>query len=59
MKLKIIAPRERKSENIEQQDFLMQNGCSVIQGFYYSPASATENFTALLENQAPLFQATE
>ena len=56
MKLKVIA---EGVENIDQQNFLKQNGCFVIQGFYYSPAIPAEKFTALLEDQAPLFQTTE
>lgn len=56
MNLKVIA---EGVENIEQQDFLNQNGCFVIQGFYYSPAIPTEKFTLLLEDQASLFQTAE
>lgn len=56
MKLKIIA---EGVENIEQQDFLKQNGCFIIQGFYYSPAIPTDKFTALLKDQTPLFQTTK
>jgi len=40
MKLKAIA---EGVENIKQQGFLEQNGCFVIQEFYYSPAIPTEN----------------
>ncbi len=56
MKLKIIV---EGVENIEQQDFLNQDGCSVIQGLYYSPAISSDKFIALLEDQTALFHTTE
>jgi len=56
MKLKVIA---EGVEEIEQQDFLKQNGCYIIQGYYYSPPIPTAKFTALLEDQPSLFQSNE
>lgn len=37
-------------ESIEQKDFLLQNGCNSIQGYYYSKALSAEDMTEYLKN---------
>jgi diguanylate cyclase (GGDEF)-like protein len=48
-KLNVIALAEGV-ETKEQLDFLRDNGCDLIQGYYFSPAVSASDFTKLLEN---------
>jgi FOG: EAL domain len=38
-------------ETHEQLDFLMENGCSVVQGYIFSPALCREDASAFLQEQ--------
>ena len=40
-------------ERREELDFLMENGCDMVQGFYYSPAVDRDAFFALAHNGFP------
>lgn len=53
MRLKVIA---EGVESWEQQDFLRQNGCHLVQGFYYSPAVPATQLLDLLGDQIQLFR---
>lgn len=49
LQLRVVA---EGAENIEQVQFLWQNHCDQVQGFYFSPAVARDHLQAMLEERA-------
>ncbi len=49
LKLSVIA---EGVETLEQKEFLVENGCDYIQGYYYSKAVSAEEMEEILKNRA-------